>query len=157
LMSNNTSAAIPDLAGNRPPRDIRESELGEFLTAPQTAAVRDWLNQLAGSTRLLAHGQMFPGLRGSYPPDTPVPTNLEYMQWQIDTLGPDSWKGYTSANSAKYDLDPESQMRRWTLDDTQVAYPMYELIVRNSDQLATHPGFFNVCIHKGLSTAAPDD
>ncbi|TME37429.1 MAG: hypothetical protein E6I75_08285, partial [Chloroflexi bacterium] len=72
-------------------------------------------------------------------------------------LKPDSWKGYTSANSAKYDLDPESLMRRWTLDDQQVAYPMYELIVRNGDMLKTKPGFFNICIHKGLSTDAPDD
>ena len=159
LMSNNTSAAIPDVAGSRPPRDIRESELGEFLTAPQTAAVRDWVNALAGSTRLLAHGQLFPGIPGSYPPDTPSPTNLEYIQWQIDTLKPDSWKGYTSANSAKYDLDPQSLMRRWTLDDQQVAYPMYDLIVRNSDgeMLLSKPGFFNICIHKGLSTDAPDD
>ena len=157
LMSNNTSAAIPDTAGNRPPKDIRESEIGEFLTAPQTAAVRDWINQLAGSTRMLAHGQMFPGIPGTYPPDTPVPTNLEYMQWQIDELKPDSWKGYTSANSAKYDLDPQSLMRRWTLDDQQVAYPMYDLIVRNGELLKTRPGFFNICIHKGLSTDAPDD
>jgi predicted TIM-barrel fold metal-dependent hydrolase len=158
LMSNNTSAAIPDVAGNRrPPRDVRESEIGEFLTAPQTAAVRDWINLLAGSTRLLAHGQLFPGLPGSYPPGTPAPTNLEYIQWQIDTLKPDSWKGYTSANSAKYDLDPESLMRTWRLDDDQVAYPMYDLIVRNRDMLQTHPGFFNICIHKGLSTNAPDD
>jgi uncharacterized protein len=157
LMSNNTSAAIPDVAGSRPPKDISESEIGAFLTAPQTIAVRDWINQLAGSTRLLAHGQIFPGIPGTYPPDTPVPTNLEYMQWQIDSLKPDSWKGYTSANSAKYDLDPESLMRRWTLDDQQVAYPMYELIVRNGEMLNTHPGFFNICIHKGLSTNAPDD
>jgi predicted TIM-barrel fold metal-dependent hydrolase len=157
LMSNNTSAAIPDVAGNRPPRDISESEIGEFLTAPQTAAVRDFVNMVAGSTRLLAHGQIFPGIPGSYPPETPVPTNLDYMQWQIETLAPDSWKGYTSANSAKYDLDPESLMRRWRLDDEQVAYPMYELIVRNGDMRATKPGFFNICIHKGLSTDAPDD
>jgi predicted TIM-barrel fold metal-dependent hydrolase len=157
LMSNNTSAAIPDVAGSRPPRDISESEIGEFLTASQTAAVRDWVNMLAGSTRLLAHGQLFPGIPGTYPPDAQIPTNLEYIQWQVDTLKPDSWKGYTSANSAKYDLDPESLMRRWTLDDQQVAYPMYELIVRNGDMLKSKPGFFNICIHKGLSTDAPDD
>jgi predicted TIM-barrel fold metal-dependent hydrolase len=157
LMSNNTSAAIPDVAGARPPKNIRESEIGEFLSAPQTAAVRDWINLLAGSTRLLAHGQLFPGIAGSYPPDAPAPTNLEYMQWQIDELKPDSWKGYTSANSAKYDLDPESLMRRWRLDDQQVAYPMYALIVRNGDMLKSKPGFFNICIHKGLSTDAPDD
>ncbi len=49
-------------------------------------------------------------------------------------------------------------MRRWRLDDEQVAYPMYELIVRNRRQLEKHPGFFNICIHKGLSTnALPDE
>jgi predicted TIM-barrel fold metal-dependent hydrolase len=48
-------------------------------------------------------------------------------------------------------------MRTWRLDDDQVAYPMYDLIVRNGDILSTHPGFFNICIHKGLSTNAPDD
>jgi hypothetical protein len=157
LMSNNTGAAVPDVGGSRPPKNVIESEAGEFLSAPQTAAVRDWINLLAGSTRMLAHGQMYPGIPGSYPPGAPSPTNLEYMQWQIDELKPDSWKGYTSANSAKYDLDPESLMRRWTLDDPVVAYPMYDLIVRNSHMLKTHPGFFNICIHKGLSTNAADD
>jgi hypothetical protein len=157
IMSNNTGAAIPDVSGTRPPKNPIESEAGEFLSAPQTAAVRNWVNQIAGSTRMLAHGQLYPGLLGSYPPGTPVPTNLEYIQWQIDVLKPDSWKGYTSANSAKYDLDPESLMRRWTLDDEQVAYPMYELIARNRDMLKTHPGFFNICIHKGLSTNAGPD
>jgi hypothetical protein len=157
LMSNNTGAAIPDVGGSRPPKNVIESEAGEFLSAPQTAAVRDWVNMLAGSTRMLAHGQMYPGIPGRFPPGTPVPTNLEYMQWQIDTLKPDSWKGYTSANSAKADLDPESLMRRWTLDEELTAYPMYELVLRNRHMLRRHPGFFNICIHKGLSTTAPDD
>ena len=157
LMSNNTGAAIPDVGGSRPPKNVLESEAGEFLSAPQTAACRDWINQLAGSTRMLAHGQMFPGVQGMYPPGTPSPTNLEYMQWQIEELKPDSWKGYTSANSAKDDLDPESFMRQWVLDDEVVAYPMYDLIVRNRHMLKTHPGFFNICIHKGLSTNAPSD
>ena len=157
IMSNNTGAAIPDVGGNRAPKNPIESEAGEFLSAPQTMAVRDWVNMIAGSTRMLGHGQMYPGLPGSYPPGTAVPTNLEYMQRQIDVLGPDSWKGYTSANSAKYDLDPESLFRRWTLDDEQVAYPMYDLITRNKDQLKKHPGFNNICIHKGLSTNAGPD
>jgi hypothetical protein len=157
IMSNNTSAGIPDISGRRPPKNVRESEAGEFLSAPQTAAVRDWVNVIAGSTRMLAHGQMYPGIEGSYPPGTPEPTNLEYMQWQIDELKPDSWKGYTSANSAKEDLDPESFMRRWRLDEELTAYPMYDLIVHNEHMLKTHPGFFNICIHKGLSTNAPDD
>jgi predicted TIM-barrel fold metal-dependent hydrolase len=147
LLSNNTSAAVPgETGGSRPPRNPHESEAGEFLSAPQTMAVRDWVNKIAGSTRMLGHGQIFPGIVGT--------ENLEYMQWQIDELRPDSWKGYTSANSAKYELDPESAMRRWRMDDERVAYPMYELIVRNRGQLKQHPGFFNICIHKGLSTNA---
>jgi hypothetical protein len=152
LLTNNTSSAIPDVGGNRAPKNPIESEAGEFLSAPQTMAVRDWVNMIAGSTRMLGHGQMYPGLPGSYPPGTPVPTNLEYMQWQIDVLKPDSWKGYTSANSAKYDLDPETLFRQWTLDDEAVAYPMYQLIVNNRRELIKHPGFNNICIHKGLST-----
>jgi len=154
VMSNNTSAAVPDQGTSRPPRTAVESEAGEFLSAPQTIAVRNWVNKLAGSTRMLGHGQMYPGIPGSYPAGTNALSNLEYMQWQTDELKPDSWKGYTSANSAKYDLDPQSLMRRWRLDDHDVAYPMYQLLLDNRAMLKTHPGFFNVCIHKGLSTNA---
>ncbi|HZA13983.1 MAG TPA: amidohydrolase family protein [Myxococcaceae bacterium] len=147
IMSNNTSAAVPEEGGGtRPPRNIAESEAGEFLTAPQTLATRDWVNRIAGSTRMLGHGQLFPGIEGT--------ENLQFMQWQIDELKPDSWKGYNVANSAKDSLDPEAPMRRWRMDDEQVAYPMYELITRNRHMLKTHPGFFNICIHKGLRTGA---
>jgi uncharacterized protein len=126
IMSNNTSGAVPNAGGGtRPPKNPIESEAGEFLTAPQTMGVRDWVNEIAGSTRMLGHGMIFPGIPGT--------DNLEYMQYEIDELKPDSWKGYTSANSAKRDLDPESLMTRWRLDDEAVAYPMYELIVRNRD------------------------
>src|SRR5712692_7670569 len=50
-------------------------------------------------------------------------------------------------------------MTRWVLDDEQVAYPMYEVITdpRYSAYARAHPGFYNLCIHKGLSTDAPDD
>jgi predicted TIM-barrel fold metal-dependent hydrolase len=147
IMSNNTSGAVPNAGGGtRPPKNPLESEAAEFLTAPQTMAVRDWVNEIAGSTRMLGHGMIFPGIPGT--------DNLEYMQYQIDELRPDSWKGYTSANSAKRDLDPESLLTRWRLDDESVAYPMYELIMRNRAQLKKHPGFFNINIHKGLSTNA---
>jgi hypothetical protein len=64
----------------------------------------------------------------------PFCDNLEYMQYQIDEL-PGLVEGYTSANSAKRDLDPESLMTRWRLDDEDVAYPMYELVMRNAKQL----------------------
>jgi len=115
------------------------------LTGYQTAAVRDWVNAISGSTRLLAHGQIFPGR-----------DNLAFMQKQIDQFHPDSWKGYNIAYTAKLDDNPESELKQWRLDDETVAYPTYELIKRNRQELAKHPGFFNICIHKGLAPAAPD-
>ena len=121
VLSNNTSAAVPDQGTPRPPKNIKESEAGEFLSATQTASVRDWVNDIAGSTRMLAHGQLYPG-RGNMAD----PVYGDYHRWQIENLKPDSWKGYTSANSAKLDSDPNSLMTTWVLDDEQVAYPMYE-------------------------------
>jgi hypothetical protein len=162
VMSNNTSSAVPDAGTPRPPKNIRESEAGEFLSATQTASVRDWVNQIAGSTRMLAHGQLFPGFGNQEDP-----VFGDYHRWQIENLRPDSWKGYTSAYSAKHKkpdtrdgvLDPDSLMTRWVLDDPKVAYPMYSVITAPEyrSYLKTHPGFYNICIHKGLSTTAPDD
>jgi predicted TIM-barrel fold metal-dependent hydrolase len=106
--------------------------------------VRDWVNAIAGSTRLLAHGQIFPGRE-----------NLAFMQQQIDQFHPDSWKGYNIAYTAKLDNDPESELKQWRLDDEKVAYPTFELIRNNRKELKEHPGFFNICIHKGLAPAAP--
>ncbi|HEY7724823.1 MAG TPA: amidohydrolase family protein [Anaeromyxobacteraceae bacterium] len=154
VLSNNTSAAVPDVGAPRPPKNISESEAGEFLSATQTAAVRDWVNQIAGSTRMLAHGQLFPGVGNQADP-----LYGDFHRWQIENLHPDSWKGYTSANSAKLDTDPNSLMTRWVLDDEAVAYPMYEVITAPEYRhyLKTHPGFYNICIHKGLSTNAADN
>jgi uncharacterized protein len=130
-----------------PPRTIAESLSSEILTGYQTAAVRDFLNRIAGSTRMLAHGQFYPGKR-----------NLEFMQRQIEECRPDSWKGYTVAFSAKTNDDPARGMERWSLDDEAIAYPTYELIRRNRAQLQQRPGFFNICIHKGLTTLGdPND
>ncbi|HXL74658.1 MAG TPA: amidohydrolase family protein, partial [Burkholderiales bacterium] len=69
---------------------------------------------------------------------------------------PDSWKGYNIAYTAKLDDRPESELKQWRLDDEQIAYPTFELIRNNRKELAAHPGFFNICIHKGLAPAAPD-
>ncbi len=124
-----------------PPRTIAESLSSEILTGYQTAAVRDFVNRIAGSTRMLAHGQFYPGKH-----------NLEFMQRQIEECRPDSWKGYTIAFSAKDNDDPMRGMERWSLDDEAIAYPTFELIRRNRAQLRDHPGFFNICIHKGLTT-----
>jgi len=124
-----------------PPRTVAESLSSEILTGYQTAAVRDFVNRIAGSVRMLAHGQLYPGKN-----------NLDFMQRQIEECRPDSWKGYTIAYSAKNNDDPRRGMDRWSLDDEAMAYPTYELIRRNRAQLKERPGFFNICIHKGLTT-----
>jgi predicted TIM-barrel fold metal-dependent hydrolase len=153
LQSQTTVAILSNAPGSifappgeapRPPRNIAESEAGEILTAAQTAGVRDFVNAIAGSTRMLAHGILRPGVG-----------NLEFMQFQIDSYRPDSWKGYNITNSAKVDFDPNSNMQRWRHDDEEVAYPTFELIMKNKDQLKLHPGFRNICVHKGLAPGPP--
>ena len=129
----------------RPPVNYTESQQVVNLTARQTAAIRNFVNRISGSQRMLAHGQLYPG----------VP-NLEFMERQIQENHPDSWKGYNIAFAAKADDDPASPMRRWRLDDEKVVYPTYELIARHKEQLEKHPGFFNICIHKGFSPSPVD-
>jgi uncharacterized protein len=153
IMTNNNSAAIPNESGmgTRPPRSVEESERAEILTAEQTMATRDWVNQLAGSKRMLGHGQLYTGVG-----------NLWFIEEQIEHLKPDSWKGYNIATAAKLDSDPNSPMERWTLDDPVVAYPTYAKIDEyarkdNGAILKKYPGFRNLSIHKGLSTNAGRD
>jgi hypothetical protein len=148
IMTNNNSAAIPGAGGSRAPKSVQESEAFEILTAEQTMATRDWVNQLAGSTRMLGHGQLYTG-KG----------NLWFIEEQIERLKPDSWKGYNVATAAKVDFDPNSEMKRWTLDDPEVAYPTYAKIDEYARKdhgriLKRNPGFMNLSIHKGLQTAA---
>ena len=58
VLSNNTAAAVPGIGGSRAPKNITESQAGELLTSAQTVAVRDWVNEIAGSLLMLAHGQL---------------------------------------------------------------------------------------------------
>ena len=146
LLTNNNSAAIPDGAGGtRPPKNVFESERAEGLTAEQTMAARNFINRISGSKRAMGHGQLYTGIG-----------NLDYMRYQIEELKPDVWKGYTIATAAKVDNDPNSDMRRWRLDDEEVAYPTYELIdsYASDEMMEAYPGFRTLCIHKGLSTNA---
>ena len=147
ILSNAPLGLFEPPGGEKPrvPNSVEESLTAMNLTGYQTAAVRDFVNNIAGSTRLLAHGQVFPGKQ-----------NLGFMQQQIDQFHPDSWKGYNIAYTAKLDDSPASPLQQWRLDDEQVAYPTYELIKKNRQELKAHPGFFNICIHKGLAPAAPD-
>ena len=132
-------------AGNH---NISESLQAEILTGWQTAQCRDYINALAGSTRALAHAQLYVGAG-----NLNDPMFGDYTQWQIENMSPDSWKGYNVASAAKLDEDPNSLMQRWRLDDEAVAYPIYQIIANNKHQLKKHPGFFNICIHKGLSAS----
>ena len=147
LLSNVTASSV-QIEGERPraPRNAREAQQGEVLTAAQTAAARNFVNEISGSTRMLCHGLLYVG-KG----------NLEWIQEQTDQNEPDSWKGYNISNAAKVDNDPNSLMRQWRHDDEEVAYPTFELIQKNYERLkARRPGFNNICVHKGLAPGAPD-
>src|SRR5436190_5216226 len=146
LLSNVTASVINlDNQPRRAPLNVQEALSGEILTAAQTAAARNFVNQISGSTRMLAHGLLYVG-KG----------NLNYIQQQIDENKPDSWKGYNVSNAAKVDNDPMSPMRQWRHDDEQVAYPTFDLINRLYPKMkAQKPGFNNICVHKGLSAAQP--
>jgi hypothetical protein len=147
LLSNvTTSTVVVGAEPRRPPRNAKEAALGEILTAGQTAAARDFVNQVSGSTRMLAHGLLYVG-KG----------NLDWIQQQTDEHQPDSWKGYNISNAAKVDNDPNSLMRQWRHDDEEVAYPTFELIQKNYQKIkGKKPGFNNICVHKGLAPGPPD-
>src|SRR3989442_14869438 len=69
ILSNANLGSIP-VAGesNPPPKNIAESLGAENLTGHMTAGVRDFVNQIAGSTRMLAHGQLYPGVGNLHDP-----------------------------------------------------------------------------------------
>jgi predicted TIM-barrel fold metal-dependent hydrolase len=146
LLSNVTASVINlDNQPPRAPRSVQEALSGEILTAAQTAAARNFVNEISGSTRMLAHGLLYVG-KG----------NLDYIQRQTEENKPDSWKGYNVSNAAKIDNDPMSPMRQWRHDDEQVAYPTFDLINKLYPKVkAQKPGFNNICVHKGLSAAQP--
>ena len=99
LLSAATLGVFPPGDPNgRPPQNYTESQQVVNVTARQTAAIRNFVNRISGSQRLLAHGQIYPG----------VP-NLEFMERQIEENHPDSWKGYNIAYASKVDNDPTSR------------------------------------------------
>ena len=148
IISNANIALFTPAGGGTavPANNISESLSSEILTGWQTGQCRDFINSLAGSTRALAHGQIYPG-----PGNLADPLFGDYTQWQIENMQPDSWKGYNVAFAAS--AAPGATFARWRLDDEAIAYPTYQVIARNRAQLKRHPGFFNICIHKGLSAS----
>jgi predicted TIM-barrel fold metal-dependent hydrolase len=98
------------------------------LPPDQMAATRDYVNNLANSQRVLAHGLLRPNLGR--------PELLE-MQRQVEQLRICAWKTYTGAELGE---------RAWMLDDEVVAYPFWER--------TTQLGIRNICVHKGLPLGA---
>jgi len=88
--------------------------------------IRDEINRVTQSRRLLAHGLITPQLGQA---------DLDFMELQASTLKVDAWKGYTGAAPKGFD-------RGWFVDDEKIAYPM---LAR-----ARKLGVRRVCLHKGL-------
>jgi predicted TIM-barrel fold metal-dependent hydrolase len=98
------------------------------LPPDQMAATRDYVNNLAGSQRVLAHGLLRPNLGRP---------EMDEMERQVRQLHISAWKMYTGAELGE---------RAWFLDDEQVAYPFWERTRRL--------GIRNLCVHKGLPLGA---
>ncbi|HEY4908577.1 MAG TPA: amidohydrolase family protein [Methylomirabilota bacterium] len=88
--------------------------------------IRDEINRVTQSRRMLAHGLITPQLGQA---------DLDFMDQQVSTLKVDAWKGYTGAAPKGFD-------RGWFVDDEKIAYPMLER--------ARKLGVRRVCLHKGL-------
>ena len=88
--------------------------------------IRDEINRITQSRRMLAHGLVTPQLGQA---------DLDFMDQQAATLKVDAWKGYTGAAPKGFD-------RGWFVDDEKIAYPMLER-ARKLDVK-------RVCLHKGL-------
>lgn len=94
------------------------------LPPDRMVETRRFVNELAGSRRVLSHGLLRPnlGLR-----------ELDEMRRQVEELKVDAWKMYTGAEVGE---------RFWRLDDEAIAYPFWEESLKS--------GIKNLCVHKGL-------
>ena len=88
--------------------------------------IRDEVNRLAGSQRMLAHGLATPQLGQA---------DLDFMAMQAEQLKIDAWKCYTGSCPKGFD-------HGWWMDDEKIAYPMLER--------AKTLNVKRVCVHKGL-------
>ncbi|MDH3503023.1 MAG: amidohydrolase [Nitrospirota bacterium] len=88
--------------------------------------IRDEINRLTTSQRMLAHGLVMPQLGK---------VDLDYMDQQAETFKVDAWKCYTGS-------PPKGFEHGWWLSDEKIAYPMLEK--------AQTLGITNICAHKGL-------
>lgn len=88
--------------------------------------VRDEINRVAGSQRMLAHGLVAPQLGQA---------DLDFMELQAESLRVDAWKCYTGSA-------PKGFAHGWWMSEEALAYPMLEK--------ARALGVTKVCVHKGL-------
>jgi len=95
--------------------------------------IRDEINRVSRSRRMLAHGLITPQLGQ---------VDLEFMDQQAAQMKVDAWKGYTGAAPKGFD-------RGWLVDDEKIAYPMLER--------ARKLGIKRVCLHKGLPLGPVSD
>jgi uncharacterized protein len=98
------------------------------LPPDQMVATRKFVNDLAGSRRVLSHGLLRPNLGEK---------EFAEMERQVKELKIDAWKMYTGAELGE---------KAWFLDDEKVAYPFWE----RTKKL----GVKNCCVHKGLPLGA---
>jgi predicted TIM-barrel fold metal-dependent hydrolase len=95
--------------------------------------IRDEINRLTRSRRMLAHGLVTPQLGKA---------DLDFMEMQAETLKVDAWKCYTGSC-------PKGFEHGWFLDDEKIAYPMLEK--------ARQLGVKRLCVHKGLPLGTVED
>jgi len=99
----------------------------EAVVPPKEMAhIRDEVNRVAGSQRMLAHGLATPQLGAA---------DLEFMAMQAEQLKVDAWKCYTGSCPKGFD-------HGWWMDDEKLAYPMLEQ--------ARKLNVRRLCVHKGL-------
>jgi len=132
---------IADLAWSNMVKEVffdSETDIGLISTPPgpypqqavvppmEMTHIRDEINRVTQSRRMLAHGLITPQLGQA---------DLDFMDMQAQTLKVDAWKGYTGAAPKGFD-------HGWFVDDEKIAYPMLER--------ARKLGVKRVCLHKGL-------
>ena len=115
-----------------------ETDIGLISTPPgpypqeavvppkEMSHIRDEINRVTGSRRMLAHGLVTPQLGKA---------DLDFMEMQAGSLKIDAWKAYTGAAPKGFD-------HGWWMDDEKVTYPMLE-----KARALKVP---RICVHKGL-------
>ncbi len=111
-----------------------QSHQRNLLPVDMAISARDQVNQMAGSHRMLGHGQVAPNHHASFA------EVAEEMEREVRELKIDAWKHYTHNPLT---TDP------WRYDDEQVAYPFWE----KSLEL----GMDVTCVHKGLADSSRNE